>query len=79
MTMTFYYVPCSIMLSLYSIQEHLAKVKAGRTHYNMLQAACDEVNGVGKVEGIERMHYSFDFAQQVQLPSEPTQPGPIYF
>jgi len=25
------------------------------------------------------MHYSFDFAQQVHLPSDPLQPGPIYF
>ena len=24
-------------------------------------------------------HYSFDFAQQVQYPSNPLQPGPIYF
>ena len=25
------------------------------------------------------MHYSFDYAQQVHLPSNPQQPGPIYF
>jgi hypothetical protein len=25
------------------------------------------------------MHYSFDFAQQVHLPSDPMQPGPMYF
>ncbi|ELT97676.1 hypothetical protein CAPTEDRAFT_206709 [Capitella teleta] len=25
------------------------------------------------------MHYSFDFAQQVYLPSDPLQPGPMYF
>ena len=25
------------------------------------------------------MHYSFDFAQQVHYPSDPLQPGPIYF
>ena len=25
------------------------------------------------------MHYSFDFAQQVHLPSDPLQPGPLYF
>ena len=24
-------------------------------------------------------HYSFDFAQQVHYPSNPLQPGPIYF
>ena len=27
----------------------------------------------------ETMHYSFDFAQQVFFPSNPLQPGPIYF
>ena len=26
-----------------------------------------------------RMHYSFDYAQQVHLPSDPMQPGPLYF
>ena len=26
-----------------------------------------------------RMHYSFDFAQQVHLPCDPLQPGPMYF
>ena len=25
------------------------------------------------------MHYSFDYMQQVHLPSDPLQPGPIYF
>ena len=24
-------------------------------------------------------HYSFDYAQQVHIPRNPTQPGPIYF
>ena len=28
---------------------------------------------------IDFTHYSFDFAQQVHLPSDPLQPGPIYF
>lgn len=26
-----------------------------------------------------KVHYSFDFAQQVHYPSNPLQPGPIYF
>ncbi|KAK5609770.1 hypothetical protein CRENBAI_023008 [Crenichthys baileyi] len=26
-----------------------------------------------------RMHYSFDFAQQMHFPSNPLQPGPMYF
>ena len=25
------------------------------------------------------VHYSFDFAQQVHYPSDPQQPGPVYF
>ena len=24
-------------------------------------------------------HYSFDFAQQVHIPADPLQPGPVYF
>ena len=27
----------------------------------------------------DTMHYSFDYAQQVHIPSNPLQPGPIYF
>ncbi|MEQ2201890.1 hypothetical protein XENOCAPTIV_019985 [Xenoophorus captivus] len=26
-----------------------------------------------------RMHYSFDYAQQMHFPSNPLQPGPMYF
>ena len=26
-----------------------------------------------------KSHYCFDFAQQVHFPSDPLQPGPIYF
>ena len=26
-----------------------------------------------------KVHYSFDYAQQVHYPSDPLQPGPIYF
>ena len=29
--------------------------------------------------GPRRVHYSFDFAQQVHYPHNPLQPGPIYF
>ena len=29
--------------------------------------------------GPTRVHYSFDYAQQVHYPSDPMQPGPIYF
>ena len=29
--------------------------------------------------GPQRVHYSFDFAQQVYYPHNPLQPGPIYF
>ncbi|XP_072015693.1 uncharacterized protein [Amphiura filiformis] len=28
---------------------------------------------------VKEMHYSFDFAQQVHIPANPLQPGPIYF
>lgn len=29
--------------------------------------------------GPAKVHYSFDYAQQVHYPSDPMQPGPIYF
>ena len=25
------------------------------------------------------MHYSFDYAQQIHIPNDPLQPGPIFF
>ena len=28
---------------------------------------------------LHTVHYSFDFAQQVRYPSDPLQPGPVYF
>ncbi|ELU12956.1 hypothetical protein CAPTEDRAFT_214248 [Capitella teleta] len=52
---------------------------------------CDQAKAVCKAEGIDAlqesaacsrrmtMHYSFDYAQQVHLPSNPLQPGPIFF
>ncbi|ELT89667.1 hypothetical protein CAPTEDRAFT_217261 [Capitella teleta] len=51
---------------------------------------CDKAKAVCKAEGIDSlqesaacshrmtMHYSFDYAQQVHLPSNPVQPGPIF-
>ena len=35
--------------------------------------------GVASGVGPNRVHYSFDFAQQVHYPHNPLQPGPIYF
>ena len=31
------------------------------------------------ITGPRKAHYSFDYAQQVHYPSNPMQPGPIYF
>ena len=66
----------------------LETVKQERAAYNkMVGSAKDVCRQLGVCElsantpcsrQIE-MHYSFDYAQQVHLPSDPLQPGPIYF
>ena len=71
-------------------REHLDLVQAER---NVYKEACKEAEI--NFKGIEdttdlsaphqpcsfrgTMHYSFDYAQQVHIPSNPMQPGPIYF
>ena len=71
-------------------QEHLDCVQSERDFY---RNACAEAktNFEQYEEAIElddlhnarsldtTIHYSFDFAQQVHIPSNPMQPGPIYF
>jgi hypothetical protein len=69
-------------------EAHLLQVHEERSLY---QTMCDEAKSTCKAEGIEvlqesaacsrrmTMHYSFDYAQQVHLPSNPLQPGPIFF
>ena len=71
-------------------QEHLDRAKAERECY---RKACKEAEENLASLGEEfdytkahdscssetTMHYSFDYAQQVHIPSNPMQPGPIYF
>lgn len=71
-------------------QEHLDTVKSERELYNEV---CEEAkNTFETVEPPIRLsechepcsmngtvHYSFDYAQQIHFPSNPMQPGPIYF
>lgn len=69
-------------------ENHLAKAKEERAEYQrMVQEAKATVQQLG-VSCLQpsapnsrpvKMHYSFDYAQQVHLPSNPLQPGPIYF
>ena len=41
------------------------------------EIALNEPHAACSMQGT--MHYSFDYAQQVHIPSNPLQPGPIYF
>ncbi|XP_038055788.1 uncharacterized protein LOC119727795 [Patiria miniata] len=69
-------------------QEHLANVALERSFYRELVKGSKEtaeqqgVMHLGLNNPCSRpveMHYSFDFAQQMHFPSDPMQPGPIYF
>jgi hypothetical protein len=55
--------------SLYREMMTDAKAVAGETRLGLNLPCSREI----------AMHYSFDFAQQVHIPSNPLQPGPIYF
>ena len=71
-------------------QEHLNCVQTERDLYKRV---CQEAKTIfeeieGRVDLDQQhgvctlditMHYSFDFAQQIHIPSNPMQPGPIYF
>ena len=71
-------------------QQHLTSVQTERELYRKVceeakrsfeavedQIDLDECHGSCSLT--TTMHYSFDFAQQVHIPSNPMQPGPIYF
>ena len=71
---------------LREFEEHLETVTKERSFYKTI---CDEVKAqipsdlnLGHHDPCSfqgKCHYSFDFAQQVMYPSNPLQPGPIYF
>lgn len=69
-------------------QQHLSIVDAERIHYNDLVAASKSTLRTLGITELQttlpnsrdlEVHYSFDFAQQVHLPSNAAQPGPMYF
>nr|XP_054760240.1 uncharacterized protein LOC129266415 [Lytechinus pictus] len=68
-------------------QQHLDEVLVERTKYREETAAAKEsIAGEGGDLGRHppnsrqgKMHYSFDYAQQVHYPANPQQPGPTYF
>ena len=69
-------------------QDHLTEVALERTYYRDLVKSAKiaaEQQGVATLRQSNpcskhmAMHYSFDFAQQVHFPSDPIQPGPVFF
>ena len=69
-------------------ERHLLVVQRGRSLYNdMVRHAKDVCHELGISELTSNtpcsrqiaMHYNYDYAQQVHLPSDPLQPGPISF
>ena len=71
-------------------QEHIAMAKAKRDGYRSACSKAEEnFNSVREnfdfteshppCTFTKTMHYSFDYAQQVHIPSNPMQPGPIYY
>ena len=71
-------------------QEHLDKTKGEREYYrkackeakdnfSSFQDEFDFVENHNSCSLEKTLHYSFDYARQVHIPSNPTQPCPIYF
>ena len=69
-------------------EQHLKIVQQERSLYNSMCATSKNVCRQLGVSELSRntpcsrqieMHYSFDYAQQVHLPNDPLQPGPLYF
>lgn len=67
---------------LRKLQEHLNQEEHS-VYQQMVESsrsACDNMLAPhSPCSNLNPCHYSFDFAQQVHLPHDPTQPGPIYF
>ena len=69
-------------------QTHLQQAVRERAEYQSMVAASKTTCESNQLSSFSRntpcsrqmvVHYSFDYAQQVHLPSNPLQPGPIYF
>lgn len=67
-------------------QDHLLLVKKEREHYKSVIASCKSQSNCPNELGLHgiccfsgKRHISFDFAQQIHLPFDSQQVGPIYF
>ena len=70
-------------------QEHLNTAQTEREHYRNSCNDCEKILQTLDTDTLlnsetrgpcslnATMHYSFDFAQQIHVPSNPLQPGPI--
>ncbi|KAK3765711.1 hypothetical protein RRG08_026185 [Elysia crispata] len=74
------------MITSRELQEHLRIVKLERAYYQVIcatvkqQLPADRPLGSYPACSFPGLHHvSFDFAQQVHYPSDPQQPGPIFF
>jgi hypothetical protein len=70
--------------ALEKAREHLISATKERTHYRQYIEVSRKsysalIKGEGQQSKPDAMHYSWDFAQQVQYPYEDHQVGPIYF
>ncbi len=74
---------CHVQQILQEAQDHLALVTKERAMYRGLcsesKMAYQQVQTDSPSPPPTTMHYSFDYAQRVQYPCNPFQPGPIYF
>lgn len=66
------------MEKLEEMKSHLETVKLEREFYKNTIKETREINDNDEMAD-KCAHYSFDMAQQVHIPSNPQQPGPIYF
>jgi len=67
---------------LRKLQDHLQLAQEERAIYQQMTRRSSSSPALGPhpvCSDTTAYHYSFDFAQQVHLPHDPMQPGPVYF
>ena len=64
------------LLCIQEQKDHLEHVAVER---NLYRDMVHDAEAAANNEVIDRMPYSFDYAQQMHYPADPNQPGPMYF
>ena len=75
-----FYVLLTYRLPIQALKEYEDHLRIATSERDVYREACRESRRLKELGLPPAMaHYSFDFAQQFHYPSDPFQPGPVYF